>query len=92
MLQFDFSSKHVRIYHNSYRKKLSAIIYRLQKLRFIHYWNRPGFFEIIDYRFRFSSERFIVPITVHQLAYRQLHYRNLADSLHNESQNFTQTP
>ena len=32
-------------------------------MRFIDYRYRLGFFEIIDYRYRFTTERFIVPIT-----------------------------
>ena len=32
-------------------------------MRFIDYRYRPGLFEVIDYRYRFSTERFIVPIT-----------------------------
>ena len=50
-----------------HRKTLSAIIYRLpislQKLRLMDYRYRPGCFEGIDYRYCFSTKRFIVPIT-----------------------------
>ena len=33
----------------------------------IDYRYRPGLFEVIDYRYRFSTERFIVPITVYTI-------------------------
>ena len=36
--------------------------YCLKTLKFIDYY-RLGFFETIDYRYRFTTERFIVPIT-----------------------------
>ena len=69
-LQFDLQKKTLlntwKIYHNIYRKNLSTIIYRLyryrfKKLRFIGI--AQGFFEVINYRYRLSTERFIVPIT-----------------------------
>ena len=52
-----------KIYSHIYRKNLSAIIYRyrFKKLRFIDIVQ--GFFEVFDYRYRFSTEWFIVPIT-----------------------------
>ena len=33
-------------------------------MRFIDYWYRLGFLEIIDYRYRFATERLIVPIII----------------------------
>ena len=66
-LQFDLRKKTLsntsKIYRNIYRKNLSGIIYRyrFKKLRFIGI--AQGFFEVIDYCYRFSTERFIVPIT-----------------------------
>ena len=55
-------------YRNIYRKNLSAIFYRLTISLFK---NRDlsnigiaqGFFKVIDYRYRLSTERFIAPIT-----------------------------
>ena len=71
-LQKKTSLNTLKIYRNIYRKNLSAIIYRLyiyryryKEFRFIDFGNAQCFFDIIGYRYRFNTERFIVPITKH---------------------------
>ena len=54
----------MKIYRNIYRKNLSAIVYRLpislQEIEIYRSSLSPmAFFKIIDYRYRFSTERFI---------------------------------
>ena len=61
----------MKIYRNLPQHLLAIIIYRLQisleefEIYQLNYWYRPGLFEIIDYRHRFSSKRVVVPIAGH---------------------------
>ena len=61
------SSNTLKIYRNIYRKNLSAIIYRLltsfKDIEIYRSSVSPRAFLKIDYRYRFGTERFIVPIT-----------------------------
>ena len=53
------SSKHIK----NLSEKFINYRYRFKNLRFINCRYRPGLFEIIDYCYCFSSERFIVLFT-----------------------------
>ena len=68
-LQFDLQKKTLsntlKFYRNIYRKNLSIIDIALRNSDLSIIGIAQGFFEIIAYRYRFSTERFIEPISGH---------------------------